>query len=108
MTIAVSASSDDARQSYSDSVNLTSSHLQLIHDTSDQTVGTRFAGVNILQGVTIVNASIQFTMDATSTDATALTIQAQASDNAPTFTATSNNISCQARTMASVSWNPVA
>ena len=106
ITSSVSVSSDDAEQSASGSMSLTSTDLELIHDTSDQKVGIRFTGVSIPQGATIVNASVQFAVDAVSTDATMLTIQAQASDNAPTFTSTNSNISSRTKTTASVPWSP--
>ncbi len=102
------AGSDDAEESASGSVSLTSTDLELVHDSSDQTVGMRFAGVNIPQGATIVNASVQFVVDETTSETTTLTFQAQASDNAPTFTATANNISSRPGTTASVPWSPAA
>jgi len=42
------------------------------------------------------------------TEGTSLTIQAQASDNAPTFTSTASNISSRTKTTASVPWTPAA
>jgi hypothetical protein len=60
--------------------------------------------MNIPQDATIQNAWIQFTVDNAAADATALTIQAEASDNPATFTTSSNNISSRTRTTASVAW----
>jgi len=108
VTIPVSASSDDAEQSASGSVSLASTDLELIRESSDQKVGIRFAGVNLPQGAIILNAEIQFTVDEVTSETTTLTIQAQASDNAPTFVSTSNNISSRAKTSASVIWTPAA
>ena len=105
----VSASSDDAEENASgSSVNLTSSDLELTQASTNQKIGIRFANVNLPQGAIIQNAWIQFTTSIASTDATSLTLQAQANDNAPTFAASANNISSRSKTTASVSWAPVA
>ncbi|BAY24263.1 hypothetical protein NIES2100_40570 [Calothrix sp. NIES-2100] len=106
--IRVSAGSDDAEQSATGSVSLTSSDLELVNDGNNQTVGLRFNSINVPKGVTITNAYIQFKVDETSTTATNLTIQGQAIGNAPTFTSASNNISSRSKTTASVTWNPTA
>ena len=105
----VAASSDDAEQSLSGSVSLSSSDLELTLDGSNQqVVGMRFTGLNIPPGASIQNAYIQFQVDEASSDATSLTIQGQAIDNAPTFTSTSGNISSRTTTTASVPWSPAA
>ncbi len=104
----IAAGSDDAEERASGTVNLTSISLELVTDTSVQTVGMRFTGVNIPPGAVIQNAWIQFTVQAASSDATSLTLQAEASDNPATFTTASNNISTRPRTTASVSWTPVS
>jgi uncharacterized repeat protein (TIGR01451 family) len=106
--IRVSSGSDDAEQSSSGSVSLSSSDLELVFDGNNQTVGMRFNSILVPKGVTITNAYIQFKVDETSSAAANLTIQGQASDNAPTFTSASNNISARSKTTASVAWNPVA
>jgi VCBS repeat-containing protein len=100
-----SASSDDAEESNSSgSVGLTSSDLELVRN---QTVGMRFNTVTIPAGATIYNAYIQFQADETGSLATSLTLQAEATDNAETFSGTAWNISSRNRTAASVSWVPV-
>lgn len=104
--VRVSTSTDDAEESSSGSVNLTSSDLELIRESTNQTVGMRFNGVNIPAGSLIASAYIQFQVDEVATEITLLTIQAQAIDTAPTFTTTSNSISTRARTVASVAWSP--
>ncbi len=104
----VAASSDDAEQSAGGNVSLTSTDLELIYDGSNQTVGMRFNGVAIPQGAHIVNAYVQFKVDEINTEATSLSIQGQATDNAPTFIASSLNISSRPRTAASVGWSPVS
>ena len=103
----VAAGSDDAEESPSGSVDLTSSDIELVTDGSKvQTVGLRFPGVNVPKSAQVTAASIQFQTDEVSTDAASLTIQAQAADNPGTFTATSRNVSSRARTAAAVTWVP--
>ncbi len=108
--VKVATSSDDAEQKVATGkVSLTSSDLELTTDgTSVQIVGTRFAGVAIPPGATIVNAYIQFEVDEASSASAALTIQAQAADNAPTFATATGNLSARARTAASAPWAPAA
>src|SRR5262245_57839610 len=104
----VATSSDDAEQEVGGtSVSLTSSDLELATDGSPQTVGMRFTGLGIPRGAQVTNAWLQFNVDEASTlDAASLTIRAQASDNAPTFTTASNNLGGRAAGSASVAWAP--
>lgn len=106
--IPITTGSDDAEEKSNGSMSLTSSTLELVTDTSVQKIGLRFPNLNIPQGAAIQNAWIQFTANAANSDATSLAIQAQASDNAATFTSANNNISSRAKTTASVSWTPVS
>jgi RHS repeat-associated protein len=108
LDIPIIASSDDAEESASGTMDLTSTDLELVQESTTQKVGLRFTGVNIPRGATIVSASIQFMVDELNTGTTSLTIQAQAADNAPTFTSTANNISSRIKTTASVAWTPAA
>jgi hypothetical protein len=105
--IRVASSSDDAEEKPSGSVSLTSSDLELVYDGGIQRVGMRFNGVSIPGGATIVNAYVQFKVDEVQSEATSLTIQGHAIDNAPTFTTATRNISSRARTTAAVPWSPV-
>ena len=120
----VAGSSDDAEQAGSDAsgitpgtISLNSSDLELVRDVQSsnqygtQTVGVRFNNLNIPKGATITRAFLTFRaisadspMDNTS--ATSLTIKAEASDNAGTFTSTANNISSRSLTSASATWTP--
>jgi hypothetical protein len=104
--VRVASSSDDAEESATGSVSLTSSDLELVVDRSNQTVGMRFNGVAIQKGATISNAWIQFQTDQVSTGAVSLTIRGQAADNATTFTTAAANISSRPKTTAAVSWSP--
>jgi hypothetical protein len=107
---AVAASSDDAEESsVNNSVDLTSSDLELVTDgTVVQTVGLRFGAISIPRGATITNAYVQFETDETASAAASLVIRGQAADNATTFTNALANISSRARTAAAVSWAPPA
>ena len=106
LEVQVAASSDDAEQSDSGSVSLTSSDLELVLDTSVQTVGMRFNGVTIPRGSTIVNAYVQFKTDEVSSEATNLIIQGEDTDHAATFVVSNGNVSARPRTSASASWSP--
>jgi hypothetical protein len=106
--VRVAAGSDDAEEAPSGAVDLSSSDLELVTDSVQQTVGLRFAGLAIPAGATITSASIQFVADESQSVATSLTIRAQAADTAATFTTTGFNVSSRPRTVASVPWSPAA
>ena len=71
----ISASSDDAEERASGSINLRSTDLELIQDKSDQTVGLRFNTMDIPKGVLISDAFVQFTVDESDSESTSLTIE---------------------------------
>ena len=103
----VTASSDDAEQKSNGSMSMTSSDLELIDDNTIQKVGMRFLNLNIPQGATINSASLQFTVDETdNVNPCNLDIYGQDSDDAATFTTSSNNIGSRPLTTATVSWPP--
>ncbi|MBF0453999.1 MAG: VWA domain-containing protein [Magnetococcales bacterium] len=101
----VSATSDDAEEDDSGGMNLSSSDLELVEESSTQTVGIRFRALAIPQGATISSAEIEFEIDESSSAATSLTIHGEASGNATTFSSGSHNISSRTTTAASVAWN---
>ncbi|MBN1576067.1 MAG: metallophosphoesterase, partial [Chitinispirillaceae bacterium] len=105
----IAASADDAEErssgSSSGSMDLISSDLELIQDGSrDQEVGVRFTGCDIPQGAVIISAYIQFTCKEESSDATIVTINGEAVDDAQQFTSDDFNISTRPRTGASAAW----
>jgi PKD repeat protein len=104
----VSASSDDAEESSSAVTSLSSSDLELVYDTSNQTVGMRWLNLPIPPGSTITAAYVQFSAKEAQSEVTNLSIQGQAADNPPTFASTTGNVSSRPRTSASVTWSPVA
>jgi hypothetical protein len=109
IAVPVTSSSDDAEEGLSGVVDLSSSDLELVVDGSfAQTVGMRFPGVSIPAGSTIVSAYVQFQVDEATSTATSLTVAGQAADNAPTFAATTGNVSSRPRTSAAVAWVPAA
>ncbi len=106
LEVQVSAGSDDAEESDTGNVSLSSSDLELVLEESNQTIGIRFNEIDIPPGATIHNAYIQFTADETQSGLTILTIEGEATDNAQTFTRTNGDISSRVRTAASVGWTP--
>jgi K319-like protein/SdiA-regulated protein len=104
----IASGTDDAEESATGSVGLTSSDLELVFDGSNQTVGLRFPNLTIAQGATISTAYVQFEADEAQSEATTLTIRGQAVDNAAAFTSTSGDVSTRGRTSASVTWTPAA
>ena len=102
--VRISASADDAEEQSSGSIDITSSDLELIHEHSDQTVGMRFAGLNVPHGATITAAYIQFQVDETDVGGTSLKIQGEAGDDASAFAASDGDISSRDRTTAEVWW----
>ena len=104
----VATSTDDAEEAASGSMYLTSTDLELVFDTSNQTVGMRWTNLLIPTGSTITAAWIQFTAEETRSETTSVVIRGVAADNAATYGTTSGNISTRPRTAASVPWIPAA
>ena len=104
----IASSADDAEESSSRSVSLSSSDLELVNDGTDQTVGLRFPGLSIPQGATILSAWVQFETDEVSTAGTSLRFEAQAVDSAPEFTTATGDVSSRARSAAWIPWSPPA
>lgn len=114
LDVRITASADDAEENgTNNTMNLTSSDLDLLLDTggsppvTNLAVGLRFPGITVPPGATIVNAFVQFTVDEVQSTATQLTIQGHAIDTAPTFTSSRRSISNRPLTTAAVSWTPV-
>ena len=108
LEVRVSTGNDDAEEQASGSVGRSSSDLELVQESSTQTVGIRFQGVDIPLGATIVNAWLQFQADESHSGGTSLTIAAEASANPVTFSSTNGNISSRPRLTETVSWSPPA
>lgn len=101
----VTQSNDDAEESSSGSVNLTSSDLEMVFDGSNQKIGIRFQNITIPSNATITSASIEFTVDEPDPTATTnLTITGDDTINSPVFS-TTNKISTRIPTTASIPWS---
>jgi type IV pilus assembly protein PilY1 len=104
----IATGSDDAEESTVDqSVNLGSSDLELVTESTDQLIGLRFQNLLIPQGATVLEAKLQFEVDVQRSGTLALMLRGQAHDDAPTFTSNSGDISGRATTAASVLWSNV-
>jgi hypothetical protein len=100
--VRVAAKTDDAEEKDSGgSMDLTSGNV----DLGTKTSGTRFL-LSVPQGAQIVRSYVQFTVDKAQTGTTALMIEGEASDNAPTFGSSKHNIVNRLRTFNSVNWTP--
>ncbi len=110
--VRVATGSDDAEESPSGSMYLTSSDLELVYDDynggGNQTVGIRFTGVDIPAGASILRASVQFQVDETDSEATSLVIRGEDADHAGPFLTSSRDISSRPVTAAAVPWIPPA
>ena len=72
-----------------------------------QTVGLRFRDVGVPQGARVTGAWLEFTAAQSHTGSYSLTVHGEASDDAPAFTDTVNDIGARSRTGASVAWGNV-
>jgi hypothetical protein len=108
VSVQVAASFDDAEElTASGAVNLASADLDLLESGPDpQVIGIRFADVDVPQGATILDARVQFTADEVSAGSASLTIQAEASDDALSFTNAMGDVSSRPTTGTAVVWNP--
>ena len=107
---AVNDGANDAEQSAVGAVTLNSTDLELVNDgaAGNQTVSLRFENLALPAGAVIASADIQFSADEIQSEATALTLRAQAADNAAIFTTTPNSLTSRPMTAASVAWTPSA
>jgi hypothetical protein len=104
--VRVTASADDAEERATGYGSLTSSDLELVEDSSVQTVGLRFPGITVPQGAAIVDAYVQFQVDEVTSQATDLIVEGEASDQAASFVSSNGNLSSRPRTAAAIAWSP--
>ena len=104
----IAVGTDDVEEDATGSVYNNSSDLELVFDTSNQTVGFRFTNVTVPKNATIATAYIQFQADEAQSEVTSLQVRGQAADNAAPFGTASGSVSSLPRTTASVSWTPAA
>jgi hypothetical protein len=103
--IPVVASTDDAEQKAGSTFSTTSPDLDLVFETTFQTIGLRFVGIDIPNGVVVTNAYIQFTADESRSGPTRIRVRAEASDNAQSFS-TSSDVISRPRSDNEVLWYP--
>jgi hypothetical protein len=88
-------------------MSLKSADLHLTEDDSwVHVVGLRFRDVDIPRDATILGAHIQFATDETAAGPTSLTIEGEASDDAPGFEKEDRNVTSRSRTSGAVAWEP--
>jgi uncharacterized protein YjiK len=110
--IRVAASADDAEETTTGSISLTSTDIDLMIDSgstpvsTNRIVGLRFRGVTVPRGAQVTSAYVQFQTDEVNSEPTVLTIRAQADDNAPGFTRAPESISSRQATTAAARWTP--
>ena len=104
----IAASADDAEEPSGARPVTNDIDLELVYDSSNQTVGMRWPALAIPPHAFIRSAFVQFTSRNSRSDATSLTIRGQAADNALAFTTASGNLSTRPRTTAAASWTPAA
>ncbi len=108
LDISVSADEDDAEERLnSGTIILKGSDLELVEDTSIQSVGLRFRGVSVPPGTTITEAYLVFHADETHSGDADLVFHGQASDDAAPFSSADSDISSRTMTSALVAWNDV-
>jgi hypothetical protein len=107
LLVPVSAGADDAEENVSTgTVNLSSTDLELGNEgTTPQLVAIRFNHINIPKGTQIQSASIRFTVDEISTEATSVTIKAEKIIAPLPLTVTPFNLSSRTETTNSVNWS---
>ncbi len=107
LDVRVKATGDDAEERSDGRVTTKSGDLTLGRDGSRaQTVGLRFAGIDVPAGARITKAYVQFQADETNAQASRLTIVGQAADNPAGFASVKRNLSARPTTAARVGWVP--
>jgi hypothetical protein len=106
LNVRVAASGDDAEESQTGSMSLSSSDLEFVLDGSDvqRVVGMRFRNVTIPFGASVTSAYIQFKVDETSSGTTVLAIRGERTGSAAAFGSGARNISTRLLTAATVAW----
>ena len=107
-TISLVGKENDAEESASGSVNLTSSDLEMVHDGGNQTVGLRFLDLPIFAGDKIKNAYLEFHVDEPDPkkDERKLLVHVETVPNAAPFTSRVKNLSTRSRSEKPVEWTP--
>ncbi len=108
ITPIVGSANDAEEEAATGSIDAASSDLELIYEpggSGEQRVGLRFS-LDIPKNSIVTRAYIQFTSDEVSTGESSLTIRAEYSANAASFSTNNFDISSRPVTTASVDWTP--
>lgn len=107
-TYVVQGGSDDAEEKInSGAMDIGSSDLELVQESSEQLIGIRFVGIQIPRGATINSAFIQFTVDETDDVLTNLIFEGELTADAQPYSPNAFDISSRTRTATSVNWDSV-
>ena len=104
----VVAGNDDGEEKINTgAMDIGSSDLELIRESSEQLVGLRFSNISIPKGATINSAYIQFTVDEADDEPTTLVFHGEQSANPAPYSTTAFDISQRQRTADSIIWSDV-
>lgn len=106
--IRVSHADDDAEETETGMVDLSSSDLELTFDDGNQTIGLRFDSVPLSKDAEILEAYLQFTCDEAGDQPTSLWIAGEKTPNASRFSSNSHDVTSRDRTQSEVRWAPPA
>ncbi len=106
LDIPVVDSNDDAEERSTGKVSVTSSDLELVDDSVNQTIGLRFRNVSIPENTLISNAYIQFHVDEVSVDYAGLAIRGDYSGDALAFSTTPGDVTSRPKTSTVIDWIP--
>ena len=105
--VKINNGNDDVEEDNSGGMDITSSDLEMIEESTDQIIGLRFTNLNIPQGAAINSAYLQFTCDeASNINPCNLEIYAEDIDDAPVFTGNDNDVSFRTKTNIHANWSP--
>jgi hypothetical protein len=104
----VAASTDDAEEAQSGDVSIIGSDLELGWDGDPQLVGMRFPNLALPQGANITMAWVQFEADESASTALTVRFQAEASDDAESFSGADQDLTDRSRETPLVFWAPPA
>jgi len=80
--------------------------LEIVEESSIQTVGIRFQNVTISRGSKVIRAHIQFRVDEVDSEFTSFEIHTEAQDNTSTFTSARYNIYSRNTSRSAAYWSP--
>lgn len=106
LQVKISNDTDDAEERENGSMYLDSSDLEIVQESSTQTIGLRFRNIRIPANTTILEAVLEFTVDETDSGTTSLRIRGENNTDAATFSSSENDITGRLKTSASVNWSP--